>query len=199
MGRRALVSPELAARAALALIDDQGLDALSLEAVAGQLGVTAPSLYRHVANRADLLRHVARLILVETRIGRPAAENWRDHVIEVCVETRRAILAHPHAAPLLLRFLPHQILLPGYEVRAKLLLDNAVPPDVVLPMIRGLEALTFGAALFDATAVSDRQPPFPGPVTGHPHLERALAANSQDPERLFRTIVSAFIDGFGPV
>ena len=39
---------------ALALVDEKGLDALSLAAVADRAGVAAPSLYKHVGSLADL-------------------------------------------------------------------------------------------------------------------------------------------------
>lgn len=49
MGRpsRPLISRTLAAEAALAVIDEVGLDAVSLSLVAQKLGVRAPSLYHH--------------------------------------------------------------------------------------------------------------------------------------------------------
>jgi AcrR family transcriptional regulator len=39
---------------ALALVDEKGLDALSLAAVADRAGVATPSLYKHVGSLADL-------------------------------------------------------------------------------------------------------------------------------------------------
>lgn len=45
--------------AARELIKTDGLEALSLRRLAGGLGVTAPALYAHVADKQDLLRAVA--------------------------------------------------------------------------------------------------------------------------------------------
>jgi AcrR family transcriptional regulator len=42
-----------------ALIESEGLDAVSLRRVGSALGVTAPALYAHVADKRDLLRSVA--------------------------------------------------------------------------------------------------------------------------------------------
>lgn len=44
---------------ALAIVDESGLDGLTLAAVAGRAGVAVPSLYKHVTSLADLRREVA--------------------------------------------------------------------------------------------------------------------------------------------
>ena len=43
------------AEAAVKLVDDEGLDALTMRRLGVSLGVEAMSLYRHVRNKADLL------------------------------------------------------------------------------------------------------------------------------------------------
>ena len=50
---------------ALAVVDEQGPEALSLAVVAGRAGVAAPSLYKHVASLAELRSRVAARILAE--------------------------------------------------------------------------------------------------------------------------------------
>ena len=45
-----LISRDACARAALEIIDAEGLDALSLERLATEIGVRAPSLYHHFAD-----------------------------------------------------------------------------------------------------------------------------------------------------
>ena len=50
---------ERVVRAALALLDEVGLDGLTLRRLAQDLGVKAPALYWHVASKADLLHEMA--------------------------------------------------------------------------------------------------------------------------------------------
>ena len=50
---------EAIVEAAAALVDAEGLEALSLRPLAKSLGVTAPALYAHVRDKQDLLRAVA--------------------------------------------------------------------------------------------------------------------------------------------
>src|SRR5690349_1578441 len=51
--------------AALELIDELGVDGLTLAAVAARTGVATPSLYKHVASLAELRGHVGVRVLEE--------------------------------------------------------------------------------------------------------------------------------------
>lgn len=197
MGRRPVISRDSAVSAALAIIDEQGLEGLSLDGVARRMGTRAPSLYHHFANRADLLSEVVRSILRGVRLPDAAPEDdWRDSVVNLCVATRRAILEHPNAAPLMLEFLPRQTLIAGYERWAETLVNQGVPLDQVLAIMKGTEHLTFGAAIFEAALISRRLPPYPGfDPQRNPVLASALAADRQDPERLFASTVRSFLAG----
>jgi AcrR family transcriptional regulator len=63
---RAGLSPELVVEVALALVDEKGLAALSLAAVADRAGVAPPSLYKHVGSLAELRELMALRVLRET-------------------------------------------------------------------------------------------------------------------------------------
>jgi AcrR family transcriptional regulator len=197
VGRRPVISREAAVTAALAIIDEQGLDGLSLDGVARRMGTRAPSLYHHFANRADLMAQVAGSILRGVKLPEPQpGQGWVEAVVELCVATRRAILEHPNAAPLMLEFLPRQTLLGGYERWARLMLDSGVPPSAIVTVMKGADHLTFGSALFEAALITRRLPPFPGfDAARNPSLAVALAADRQDPERLFAGTVRAFLAG----
>ena len=49
--------------AAIEVLDENGLDGLSLRAIAARLGVQQPALYHHVASKADLLAAVGDEVL----------------------------------------------------------------------------------------------------------------------------------------
>jgi AcrR family transcriptional regulator len=66
---------------AAAIADADGLEAVTLARVAGELGVRTPSLYNHVDGRGDLLRAIALLgvreltaALREAAVGRASAD-----------------------------------------------------------------------------------------------------------------------------
>jgi TetR/AcrR family transcriptional regulator, tetracycline repressor protein len=188
-----LITRERAARAALGVIDVQGLEGLSLELVARRLGVKAPSLYYHFRDKASLLEEVARLILVESGTPRRIDNDWKGNLIRLCVGVRRSILQHPNAAPLLLQFFPRHLLLPTYD---RAVADYPFPVEYHMMMIEGLEKLTFGSAFFEAAARARSVEPMPEFDPDElPHLAEAIRANVFDDEELFVETLETFILG----
>ena len=53
--RRAPLTRERVLRAAVAMADERGVEALTMRAVGQELGVEAMSLYNHVSNKEDVL------------------------------------------------------------------------------------------------------------------------------------------------
>ena len=195
MGRPAkpLISRERAARAALGVIDVNGLDALSLELVATRLGVKAPSLYYHFKHKAELLAEVARLILTDVQAPDPASMDWKGAMIALSVATRRSILQHPNAAPLLLQFFPRHIFLAAYDFW---IAPCPLPPEKHLIMIEGTEKITLGVSLFEAAYRSRGVEPMPQFDRNKlPHLANAMRENMLGEEELFIATLQAFLDG----
>jgi TetR/AcrR family transcriptional regulator, tetracycline repressor protein len=86
---------------AMRLVDAEGLDALTLRALAGRLGVQAPTLYWHVKNKAELLDALADAIMDDTLDKVPDAGptgEWQNWLLAAFVEFRRAMLAHADGA-----------------------------------------------------------------------------------------------------
>jgi TetR/AcrR family tetracycline transcriptional repressor len=87
-------------RAALALLDEVGLDELTMRRLADRLGVKAASLYRHVRNKNELLVLIGDEISGEIPLVSPSG-TWRDQLQEMAWNVRRGLLAHRDAARLL--------------------------------------------------------------------------------------------------
>ena len=188
-----LITRERAARAALGVIDVQGLDSLSLELVARRIGVKAPSLYYHFKDKSELLSEVARLLLVDVELPEWKENAWEDNVVRLLVAVRRSILRHPNAAPLLLQFFPKQLLLPSYDRYAA---EYPVPVEWKMVLIEGMEKLTFGSAFFEASARARSIEPMPDfDHARFPHLAAAIRANGFDDEGMFIETIRAFIAG----
>lgn len=64
-------------RAAIAIADVEGLDAVTMRRLAAQLGVGPMSLYRHVANKDELLTQMADEVFGETTLPDPGPHGWR--------------------------------------------------------------------------------------------------------------------------
>jgi AcrR family transcriptional regulator len=87
-------------RAALALLDEVGLDELTMRRLAERLGVKAAALYRHVRNKDELLV----LLGDELSGGIPLPSRsgtWRERLAEAAWNVRRGLLAHRDAARVL--------------------------------------------------------------------------------------------------
>lgn len=87
-------------RAALALADEAGVDALSMRKLASVLGVEAMSLYKHVASKEQLLDGVVDLIVAEIRTAKPGSP-WRPALRARAIAIRAALQRRPWALPLM--------------------------------------------------------------------------------------------------
>lgn len=75
------VGREPVVRAALKLLDEGGLEAVTLRGIAAELGVKAPTLYWRFKNKQDLVDEMATQVLVDWAEAFAAVEkfgNWRD-------------------------------------------------------------------------------------------------------------------------
>ena len=82
-------------RAAVELADAEGFDGLSMRRLAEELGAAPMALYRHVANKDDLLDGMIDVVFGE--LGVPATGSWRAAMRERNAEMRQALLRHPWA------------------------------------------------------------------------------------------------------
>ena len=97
---RPLLDQARVVRAALALLDEVGIDELTMRRLAERLGVTAASLYRHVRNKDELLALLGDEISGEIPLPR-AVSSWRRQLTEIAWNVRRGLLAHRDAARVL--------------------------------------------------------------------------------------------------
>lgn len=86
---------------ALALADSDGLEALSMRAVAGRLGIQAMSLYHHIKNKAALLDALHERLILEMDLSRSTGGGWDDALREAGHAYRSVALAHPRLFVLL--------------------------------------------------------------------------------------------------
>ena len=84
-------------RAALELVDDGGIDSLTMRKLGQALGFEAMSLYNHVANKDDVIDGILDLVLAEGELPSPSG-NWDRAVRASAVSVHAALRRHPWAS-----------------------------------------------------------------------------------------------------
>jgi AcrR family transcriptional regulator len=102
--RRSPLDRNRVVRAAIELIDEQGVHALSMRRLGRRLDVEAMSLYAYVQSRENLLDGVIEAV-VDDLIDDPDTQlmdtdSWQDYLARVANGVRRGALAHPRVFPL---------------------------------------------------------------------------------------------------
>jgi TetR/AcrR family tetracycline transcriptional repressor len=84
---------------ALRLLDDVGLDGLTVRRLAAELGVQSPALYWHVRGKQELLDGMADEIIRGAGMGPPRdGEPWQEWLGRRARAYRRSVLAHRDGA-----------------------------------------------------------------------------------------------------
>jgi len=95
--RRVPLSKDRVLRAAVALADGSGIESLSMRNLAEELGVVPMALYKHVANKEQLLDGMIDVVVGE--IDPPVhGTDWKSTVRQRILSARQALLRHPWAS-----------------------------------------------------------------------------------------------------
>lgn len=144
---------------ALRIIDDDGLDGLSMRRLGAALGVNPMRIYRHFASRDELLIGVADEVarqLMEV----PHVDLYRplDLVIAQTVHIRDVLLAHPHLAPIMAsRPLVQENSVPSMRGVLILMRIAGVRDDHIEPVATACSSFAFGFALYEIAQQSGRR------------------------------------------
>jgi AcrR family transcriptional regulator len=94
---RAPLSRERILHAAVALADESGVESLSMRRIAQELGVVPMALYKHLANKEEMLDGMVDVVVGE--IDPPlAGADWKTAIRERVLSARRVLLRHPWAS-----------------------------------------------------------------------------------------------------
>ncbi len=94
----AVLGRERILQATLALIDEKGLAAFNIRALATALGVYPAAIYWHVPSRDALVAGAIGLAMQNVATGLPDG-GWRQRLASLMRGFRDALRAHPHLAP----------------------------------------------------------------------------------------------------
>ncbi|SEE34329.1 transcriptional regulator, TetR family [Streptomyces sp. 2231.1] len=147
MPRPRSLTPDQLASAALAVIDRDGLAALSMRAVAQELGMSTMGLYRYVEDRGELERLVVERVLHDVDTGTPdPAASWREQVSVMARRLRDTVGAHPEVVPLTVAHRHHSLgVLRWSETVLAVLTAAGLDGERRVVALRGLLSYVIGA------------------------------------------------------
>ena len=93
------LSREAILTAALRIVDDEGIDAMTMRRLASTLGVNPMSIYHHLPNKAAVFAGLAELVFAELDLADPGDDvRWQDQLKSAARAYRGALRAHPNLA-----------------------------------------------------------------------------------------------------
>ena len=145
---------------AIQLLQEVGLDGLTLRRLATELGISAPTLYWHVKDKRELLDLMSEQMV---RIARekmppfPTDLPWDEKIAEGLRRQYEAMIAYRDGARVVAGNRPTEASLPGIEQFLKLWVSAGFPPNEALAYTLSLGDFITGCALEHQAEVERRR------------------------------------------
>jgi TetR/AcrR family tetracycline transcriptional repressor len=173
---------------AIEMIDEVGVEKLTMRAVAARLDVSAMALYHHVEDKDELLRMVGDDVLGRLQLPDPATGDWREQFTSVSLAAVDALLEVPGLSSVLLssKMLPNarrlvQFCISQFE-------RGGLDHDTAQEVYAGVQTLVLGRLLIEENANFR-----PGPAV-HPDDEIRLYINKLRSRASFVRALTALVD-----
>ncbi|MEU6890402.1 TetR/AcrR family transcriptional regulator [Streptomyces sp. NPDC046557] len=208
--RRSPLNRDRVLRTAVALADDTGIEGLSMRRLAQELGVVPMALYKHVANKEELLDGMLDVV-VDGIDHRHAGTDWKGAVRGLILAARGTLRRHTWAAQVLRsRPRPTPAVLAHLDSVIGAFRAGGLSADLTHHVMHALgsRVLGFTQELFDTA------PPEPGPsaealavvAQRYPHVAELAGAVAHDRESVvgggcddqfeFEFALDLLLDGF---
>jgi TetR/AcrR family tetracycline transcriptional repressor len=184
-------------RAGLRLLDEVGLEKLSLRKLAKELGIQAPTLYWHFKNKQDLLDEMAATAMAETELGTLPGQDagWDCWLAWMARRIRRGMLAHRDGALLASASRPAD---DRWQYVEGILVMLQKAGFTAAGAMRGIGTLTnyvLGTTIEDQQAANrDNEEAEQPDLALYPTLREAVLA-AADPDERFEHGLSVILDG----
>jgi TetR/AcrR family tetracycline transcriptional repressor len=142
------LSRELLIETGLRLLDEVGLDGLSVRRLAAELGVQSPALYWHVKTKQELLEGMASAIIMAAGMGPPRDdEAWPEWLRRRARAYRKSLLSHRDGARLITSARRAPEALVGFEQELAAMVRLGFTPALALHTIMVIADYTNGFVL----------------------------------------------------
>jgi AcrR family transcriptional regulator len=148
------LTTERVADAALAIIDEVGVDGLTVRGLAQALGVGTMTLYWYVDNKEEVLALVGDRLLAGVVVP-PVAGDWRESAMALGVAVRAALLRHARSVPVIVSrgsFGPNGLAL--LEASLGMLRDAGFSPDEATDAYYTISNYVTGTCVFETSGAN---------------------------------------------
>jgi TetR/AcrR family transcriptional regulator, tetracycline repressor protein len=141
---------------ALRLLDQVGLDGLTVRRLAAELGVQSPALYWHLRNKQELLDGMADAITLAAGMGPPHnGESWQDWLARRARAYRRSLLAHRDGARIVANARMGLVTLRMFDEELTAMVGRGFTPVLALRTIMAIAHYVNGFVLQEQTERQD--------------------------------------------
>ena len=124
--------------AGLRIADRSGPEAITIRAVAGEVGLTPMALYHHVRDRRDLVSGIVEQLLDEMADPWDGPGPWTERLRSLFLQLRHLGHQHPRIAPLVLHDNRHSGAMRRIELAGLQALSDAGVPSDHLPRVQAM-------------------------------------------------------------
>lgn len=187
--QRVPLSRERVLGAAVALVDESGLEALTMRRLAERVGAEAMSLYYHVPNKDQLLDGIVEVVAAEIndavdRLDLPSkGAAWKSAVRARILAARQVLLRHPWAPGLFEnRSTSNFAVVRYHDGLIGLMRDGGFSHDLAHHALHALgsRAIGFSQELFSPAGASQQPAPTEEMAAQLPHIMAMLAEVAHD-------------------
>ena len=202
--KRVPLTRERIVEAALALVDEHGVEGFNMRRLGQRLGVDPMAIYHHLPNKDAVLDGVVEHLWGGVALPSTDVPDWQACLHLTFSAVRQRLLAHPRAALLLGSRPATTPAMRGVIERLLGHLQQAgLPAADAMPLIDCLAAFTVGKVLPESVGLRDTVGQTVAPAlqaltaASHPHLSHALASGyGFAPDEQFDRGLRALIAGW---
>lgn len=209
--RRTPLSKDRVLRAAVELADSAGIESLSMRKLSQKLGVVPMALYKHVANKEELLDGIVDIVVGE--IDPPDREtDWKSAIRQRVLSAREALLRHSWASQVIeSRTNPTPAVLAYMDSMIGMFRVGGFSIDLTHHVMHAMGSRIFGFTqeLFDndqnvdpqtqvvmASAMAEKYPYVTELTMAAAHTEDSIVGQGCDDQFEFEFALDLLLDGF---
>jgi len=191
------LSRESIARAALALVDEEGAEALTVRRLAKSLNVGATNLYTYYPDREGIVLGVVALLLAEVEMPADPDLSWEECLYAIGTSLRAMALRHPRAFTLVagVDFDEWPLVEYGRKID-RLMLDHGVLAELLPRLASLMDSYATGFLLLETQTLTKVPGETWNPLSDSSSPPPLAAYTVTDSEEAFEEGTRALVAGF---